>query len=391
MSNEIERTVERKAGPLPVWAWVAGGAGLLVGVWFIFLRNPGGASGSSAVPMGGGSAGQGSSGGLSLGVPAEVPAIITNSQWLENAIGQVELALGLPASEVELYLKSYLGGTSPVGSSAASEAYHNVVQSALSLVGAAPQAPQLASTQGNPFGSNTTYLNSLLSFLPNGTTTDVQQEIINLFHGASSSISRAASEALASAQGIIGTPPSAIAFSITEDNAVTQALKNTIAGLQTALTTAGNVSAANVSALQGQLKAQSDSSQAALAAQVATASATLANAQASSAATLANAKASSAATLASVTAGDATALAAAKAADAGTLAAAKAADATALSAAQRALTIAQQGQAALQAKVAQGDKLWYALTHTSQYDQYGNNAKVDQYLKFIQEWFGITY
>jgi hypothetical protein len=212
-----------KVGPLPVWAWVVVG-GVVVGGGYLLLKSHGGGASPSASnllgalpPTGGASGGNGLPGMIGGGTVAATGTSATpyasNSAWLSSVASQVAAATQLPLNEVQLYLSEYLGGNQPIGSGSATSQFDKVVAAALGI-GAPPNSPSIPQPGQTGYYTNATWLNDVLSFLPAGTSQSVQQEIIALANGTSSTLSQDAANALAAAQSVVGVGPTPLTYKV---------------------------------------------------------------------------------------------------------------------------------------------------------------------------------
>lgn len=222
----IEETVsnaasglKRKIGPLPLWVWLVGGLGVAVGAYlFIFKRSASTpASGAPATNMlgsiDGGTVG-GGGGGSGGGSTSAAAGPLTNADWLQSALSGVQQSTGLPTAQVLTYLQEYLAGKQPTGNASAVTAFESVVQSALQSFGRPPQSVSYSGVNSSAYESNQAYLQSLLTFLPQGTGGSVRGEITSLFGGLVTNISQAAQDAITYAQGIVGIEPTALSYTV---------------------------------------------------------------------------------------------------------------------------------------------------------------------------------
>jgi hypothetical protein len=162
--------------------------------------------------LGGGTpAGSGTDTGATA-APATTP--LTNQAWVNSIASQVASTTGESIGQVELYLNEFTNGQQPVGVPGATTAFNNVVQAALSLGGQPPSQPAAPTPGLSPYGTVGQYLNDVLSYLPSGTSSSVQQEITSLLNGSTTKLSQDAANALASAQGVVGQGPIALVYSI---------------------------------------------------------------------------------------------------------------------------------------------------------------------------------
>lgn len=260
--GSVKRGLSKQIGPLPLWGWgVTAGVGGVV-VYYVFFRSAGGTvSGLSTTPGGtqsGGGGLAGGGGGTTPGpsdttppapfAPITIPGVgvitgpgqtftptptpsapatpstpadtLTNPQWIAKAIPAVISQLGLSAAQVQFYLSEYVAGGRPVGSPGAASTFQRVVDAAVQAVGAVP-TPPTANPNANFFSNNLTWLQNAEAFL--GTSdTGVMQEIRALFAGQTTTISQAAADALANAEGVIGVAPSPVTFTIRQPAAPAQ-------------------------------------------------------------------------------------------------------------------------------------------------------------------------
>lgn len=217
VTQSVGRGLGHKLGPLPIWGWILVGGGVIVVGYLAYSAYSSAQQGGTATPslpdlgsfLGG------------SGTPAGTPTTttttttpLTNADWLNTVVSQVASATQLPVNEVQLYLDEYLNGNSPIGIPGGSSQFQNVINSALSIGGTPPQGAPLPSLNTNYFTSNQAYLGELLTFLPSGTSSSVQQEITNLLNGSTTVISQDAANALAYAQSIVGQGPNALTYTI---------------------------------------------------------------------------------------------------------------------------------------------------------------------------------
>ncbi len=115
------------------------------------------------------------------------------------------------------------------GNSSAVSAFNNVINTALQIGGTPPGGQPLLNVNTNPFSSEATYLNDLLTYLPSGTSLDVTNEITNLLNGTTTVISQDAANALSAAQSVVGSGPSSLVYTIA--GAVSQAQVQALSAL----------------------------------------------------------------------------------------------------------------------------------------------------------------
>lgn len=218
MPNPIEtgqHALTQKAGPLPVWGWVVVLALGGLATYYLFFRGSATTANTTVggFPLGtGGSAGNSATPTPTTDTPAPTVTRLPNQDWIEAAIPKVATALGMDQSTVRYYLRQYLSGREPQGSSSAVNAFERVVQAAFQAVGQ-PQSSPFGSGQ-NPYVSNAGYLQDVFAFLPAGTTAAVRNELTALFNGSTTVISQDAANALDAVRNIIGMEPTIIGYTI---------------------------------------------------------------------------------------------------------------------------------------------------------------------------------
>lgn len=208
--------LSHKVGPLPVYGWV-----LLLGAggfatYYLFFKPSATTANSTAggFPLlgTGGSAGNS---GTPIPAPGATPnptPLLANNIWLETAVPMVATALGMDTAQVRYYLRQYLLGREPQGSSSAVTAFESVIQSARQLVGW-PASPPTATGQ-NPYATNASYLQDVFAFLPAGTPGSVRNELTALFAGTTTTISQAAADALEGVRRIVGFEPTSTPYTV---------------------------------------------------------------------------------------------------------------------------------------------------------------------------------
>ena len=251
------RSLGHKLGPLPVWAWMVVGVVGAAGVYYVFVTRQQGSSAASPFPnipnmpgaLGGfsGGGGGGSTGGApDTGTPTGPTTASANQ--IQTALNGVATSLRLPFSQVKMYWDEYLTGTSPIGNSQASGQYNNVVNALLTSLGAGapqPQAPQGVSS--SPFTNNQSWLNSILAYLPSGTTGNQINEIVSVVNGTASQLSQGAADALTAAENVVGGAPAALSFNVGQNPA------DVINGLKAQITKLTNDLASTNAADQGKV------------------------------------------------------------------------------------------------------------------------------------------
>lgn len=211
-----ESAVSHKAGGVPVWVWVVVAVGGGLAVYFVFFR----ASGAAPVALGGnlgGSGGGGTTGGgSSTTSPVVAVTPLSNAEWYTKAVIAVSKNLGMDPARVALYLREYLNGRMPVGSSQAISDFSRVVQAAIEAVGQPHSPPSPADPNTNPFLANSDWLANALGFLPKGLSGSARQEIIALFNGTlvGTQISQEAADAIDAMRNVLGYEPRIANFTI---------------------------------------------------------------------------------------------------------------------------------------------------------------------------------
>lgn len=227
-----------KLGPLPVWAWGLGIGGIIAAVLWYENQSNGAVSGGLQNALGAAGIGAPLDTGSAASPETNLGATstpLTNATWLQQVLTGAANAAGVPLSQAQLYLQDYLNGTPPNLSGAAETAYQSVISNALALGGSAPSVG-VAPAGTNPFGSNQTWFNEILSFLPSGTfegesASQIQQGLTNWINGLSTTLTQAEADALAQSQTIVGSAPNPVTFSIagaaSAAGSLTQAAINT--------------------------------------------------------------------------------------------------------------------------------------------------------------------
>jgi hypothetical protein len=213
-----------KLGPLPVWVWIVGGVlGAAAIYYFIVGKNANGGSGSPFLPSLGGGYGGPTTGGSGGGTTSTTatPTTATAAAIL-SAQQSVATSLQIPLNEVQLYWNDYIAGTSPLVGTQQSGVYGSVISALNTILGGTAPTPAGASVNANPYTSNTTWLNSLLGFLPTGTggsfegesLIQIEAALSGVVNGTVSELTQAEADALSQAQGIVGNAPNPLTFTV---------------------------------------------------------------------------------------------------------------------------------------------------------------------------------
>lgn len=213
------RSLAHKLGPLPVWAWIVLGVGGAAGAYYLLVGRNASSNGSgggavSLLPSFGAPAGNDGAPSSSNTSPLPAPLAATSAR-IQSAISQAASSLGFSTAQAQLYWDEYAAGNAPVGSSQATGAFAALVNSVNTILGAsAPAAPTVQSVNANPFSNNTSWLDQLLGFIPSGTAPADINNIIAWVNGQTTTLSQTAANALTAAQGIVGTAPNPLGYTI---------------------------------------------------------------------------------------------------------------------------------------------------------------------------------